>query len=239
MLSAPTGPRPAMPHRPVALVAMLVAAALTAVACSSGGEGPRLVADGEATGPGAGASTPPTSTAAPAPPTTADDGLTHEVATSLVEGAQPIYDSPDGSVARTLPNPWIGTQSLVLLVKQTVDDEWLEVYLPVRPNGSTGFVPVRDVEVSRHRWRIEVNLSAFRLEVFDGNQPFLGADIAVAADNTPTPGGLYFTTELLQPPTRTAPTAPSPTGCRASRTRWSPSTADRASSASTAPISRS
>jgi lipoprotein-anchoring transpeptidase ErfK/SrfK len=133
-------------------------------------------------------------------PTTVAEEPTSLVATSTVSGEQPVYASPDGEVMRTLPNPWIGESPLVFLVKERVDDSWLEVYLPVRPNGSTGFVPTSDVQVSGHSWRIEVRLSEFGLTVYEGDEVFLDTEIAVATDNTPTPGGLYYTTELLQPP---------------------------------------
>lgn len=184
-------------HHPLSrlLAPLVVALALLAGACSSS-DGPTLVADTTAS---------PSTTAAPAPPTTVDDGLTHQVATSTLSGEQPIYDAPGGAVTQTLPTPWVGTQPLVMLVKEQVDPDWLEVYLPVRPNGSTGFVPTSDVELSSHRWRIEVHLADFRLDVFDGTDQFLEVPIAVASDNTPTPGGLYYTTELLQPPDPTGP----------------------------------
>jgi lipoprotein-anchoring transpeptidase ErfK/SrfK len=115
-----------------------------------------------------------------------------------VAGQQPVFDAPAGQVKEMLPNPWVGDSPLVFLVKEDLGD-WLEVYLPVRPNGSTGFVPTSDVEVTRHDFRMEVNLSEFNLKVFQGDEVFLDTVIAVAADNTPTPGGLYYTTELLQP----------------------------------------
>jgi len=135
-----------------------------------------------------------------APTTTAVEEPDSLVATSIVDGEQPVYASPDGQKIRSLPNPWIGESPLVFLVKEQVDDNWLEVYLPVRPNGSTGFVPTSDVQVSGHSWRIEVRLSEFGLTVYEGDEVFLDTEIAVATDNTPTPGGLYYTTELLQPP---------------------------------------
>lgn len=134
------------------------------------------------------------------PTTAAVDEPDSLVATSIVDGEQPIYASPGGEVAQTLPNPWIGDSPLVFLVKEQTDEGWLEVYLPIRPNGSTGFVPASDVQVSGHSWHIEVRLSEFGLTVFDGDEVFLETEIAVATDNTPTPGGLYYTTELLQPP---------------------------------------
>lgn len=135
-----------------------------------------------------------------APTTIAASPTTSYVATSVVDGETEIFDAPDGAVTQTLPNPWVGESPLVFLVKNQVSDDWIEVYLPVRPNGSSGFVRASDVTLTSHEWRIEVRLSDFQLSVYDGDEVFLDTEVAVAADNTPTPGGLYYTTELLQPP---------------------------------------
>lgn len=143
------------------------------------------------------ATLPPTTAAAEATTTsTTVDPNRHQVATSKAQGQQEIFEVPDGALKTTLPNPWLGTSPLTFLVKDVVDDDWLEVYLPVRPNGSTGFVRSADVDLSSHRYRIEVRLSEFNLKAFDGDEVLLDTQIAVAAENTPTPGGLYYTTEL-------------------------------------------
>ncbi len=49
-------------------------------------------------------------------------------------------------------------------------------------------------------YRIEVTLSAFSLKVFKDGDQVEDIKIGVARDNTPTPGGLYFTTELIKTP---------------------------------------
>ena len=172
-------------------------AILLLAGCGSDGDKATLVPADDTTAESAlpvanGDSAPPTTTAA-----TPDTSF---VATSVVTGEQEILDAPDGNVTQTLPNPWVGESPLVFLVKREVNDEWIEVYLPVRPNGSSGFVRASDVSLTSHEWRIEVRLSDFQLTVYDGDEVFLDTEVAVAAENTPTPGGLYYTTELLQPP---------------------------------------
>ena len=71
---------------------------------------------------------------------------------------------------------------------------------PVRPNGSTGWVKSSDVQFAVNDYRIEVTLSAFTLKVFKDGQQTEDIKVGVAHDNTPTPGGLYYTTELIKPP---------------------------------------
>jgi lipoprotein-anchoring transpeptidase ErfK/SrfK len=95
---------------------------------------------------------------------------------------------------------------LVMLVRDKAPEAgWVEVFLPVRPNGSTGFVLASDVTLSTHDYHIEVQLSAYRLKAYDGDQVILDAPIAAASSNTPTPGGLYYTNMLLQPPDPNGP----------------------------------
>jgi lipoprotein-anchoring transpeptidase ErfK/SrfK len=77
---------------------------------------------------------------------------------------------------------------------------WLEVYLPVRPNGSSGWVRTRDVSLTEHRYRIEVSLSARELRVFDDGRLILAHAVGIGRRDRPTPGGVYFIKELLQPP---------------------------------------
>ncbi len=115
-----------------------------------------------------------------------------------------IYDSPglDAIAVRTLPSPNPDGAALVFLVDQT-QPGWLRVLLPVRPNGSTGWIRSNDVRLSRHNFHIDVRLSDFRITVSRGTTVILDAPIGVAKDNTPTPGGRYYTTELLKPPNPT------------------------------------
>lgn len=121
------------------------------------------------------------------------------VATALVPKVG-VYDSPTaGAPSRTLPNPNPDGAALVFLVDQA-GTGWLRVLLPVRPNGSTGWVKAADVRLSRHTYHIEVRLSEFRIVVRRGSQVVLDAPVGVAKENTPTPGGRYYTTELLKPP---------------------------------------
>jgi lipoprotein-anchoring transpeptidase ErfK/SrfK len=135
---------------------------------------------------------------------------TSVTAEAVREGELSIYDAPEVTAApsKSLPNPRLinndpnAAVPLVLLVKDTPDTacDWIEVYLPMRPNGSTGFVKRADVTLTPNPYRIEVRLGAFNLKVFKNDVPMMDTTIAEAAENTPTPGGLYFTTELVKTP---------------------------------------
>jgi lipoprotein-anchoring transpeptidase ErfK/SrfK len=148
---------------------------------------------------------PPTPTAVPDPgakvatldPNAAGVSV---VATATIANIN-VYDTPDAAKPnRSLKSPNVNGVPLVFLVDATQDD-WLRVLLPVRPNGSTGWIHASDVKLSRHNYHIEVHLSEFRIKVTRGTDVILETSIGVAKDNTPTPGGRYYTTELLRPPT--------------------------------------
>lgn len=90
---------------------------------------------------------------------------------------------------------------IVFLVKgDEEEDGRYEVYLPVRPNGSSGWVNAADVDVTTVSFHIEVVLAEHRLRVFDGDEVLLDEPIGVGTAETPSPGGIYYLKELLQPP---------------------------------------
>lgn len=99
----------------------------------------------------------------------------------------------------TLDNPNENGAPLVFLVEEDLGD-WLKVLLPVRPNGSTGYVKAADVDVVENPYRIDIALADHRLVVTKGDEVIADERIGVGTESTPTPGGRYYIKELLQPP---------------------------------------
>ena len=54
--------------------------------------------------------------------------------------------------------------------------------------------------LATHHYKITIGLAAHRLVVTEGTETILDTAVGVGTTDTPTPGGLYFTKELLQPP---------------------------------------
>jgi lipoprotein-anchoring transpeptidase ErfK/SrfK len=108
--------------------------------------------------------------------------------------ATPAEDQP----AVALDNPNENGAPLVFLVEEA-QGEWLQVLLPVRPNGSTGWIRTADVQVASDPYRIEIALAAHKLSVYEGDQLIAEHPIGVGTASTPTPGGKYYIKELLQP----------------------------------------
>lgn len=118
-----------------------------------------------------------------------------------------VFAEPEAAEPEhVLDNPNENDAPLVFLVDgQDTGGDWLPVHLPVRPNGSTGFVRAGDVEVVQNEYRVAIELAAHRLTVSHRGEPVLEADIGVGTADTPTPGGIYYIKELLQPPDPTGP----------------------------------
>lgn len=77
---------------------------------------------------------------------------------------------------------------------------WVEVYLPVRPNGSSGWVRAEDVTLATTDFRVEVRLDEHRLLLYRADEVVLDVPVGVGREEVPTPGGIYYIKELLQPP---------------------------------------
>jgi lipoprotein-anchoring transpeptidase ErfK/SrfK len=93
---------------------------------------------------------------------------------------------------------------LVFLVKDK-DDERIEVYLPVEPAGSSGWVRREDVTVSSVTFRIEVSLAEHRVRVYDRGEVVLDEPAAIGTTDRPSPGVVTYIKELLQPPDANGP----------------------------------
>lgn len=112
-----------------------------------------------------------------------------------------IYDLPTEGrhLLRKLDNPQPSGAPLTFLLKDARGADWLEVYLPVRPNGSSGWVRTAEVSVSAVTFRVDVHVKTHRLVVFENGELRSEYPIGVGTQNTPTPGGIFYLKELLVP----------------------------------------
>lgn len=93
----------------------------------------------------------------------------------------------------TTTNPW--SQPLRLLVtRDALDDHgdlWLRVQLPIWPNGQQGWVAASEVDVSRAKGRIVVDLSKRQLIRHRGGKVVARVPVAIGKPSTPTPTGRF------------------------------------------------
>lgn len=129
----------------------------------------------------------------------AETGAGVEVAT--VRGPRiAVYKRKGASLPwRELASPNDYGAERVFLVERR-DGRWLRVLLPVRPNGSTGWIRADDVTLARTTRRVEIDPTAFRFTVYDGERVLRRGRVATGQAGTPTPPGRYFFTELVRPP---------------------------------------
>lgn len=163
-------------------------------------------AGGPATDPGRNATASPGEDDATQTTLSAGDG--RYLAVEAVVDSLEVFATPgDATPARRLANPNPAGATLVLAA---IDGRpgWLQVLLPVRPNGSTGWVRLADVDVVRHAFRIEIRLAERQLTVFDGDEVIQIEPIGVGRQPTPTPGGSFYLYELLRPTDPSGPYGP-------------------------------
>jgi lipoprotein-anchoring transpeptidase ErfK/SrfK len=76
---------------------------------------------------------------------------------------------------------------------------WFHVSVPMRPNGTMGWIPAASVALQPMHMRIVVHRGLRRIEVFRGAQRVLSAKVAVGAPGRETPLGDFYVTARFHP----------------------------------------
>lgn len=97
----------------------------------------------------------------------------------------------------TLPNPNAHGARLVFLVKGRRPG-WEHVYLPMRPDGATGWIRDAQVELAYDPYRILVSLRHHAITVYKNGRVWYHAPAGVGRSVTGTPTGTYYLVELLE-----------------------------------------
>lgn len=121
------------------------------------------------------------------------------VATAVVHEI-PVYRSLDAHVPFVrLTSPASTGVAVVFLVRQrrAARDQ---VYLPVRPDGVTGWIDARDVTLAVNPYSIQVRLRAHSLVVRKAGRIVTRLPAAVGRTTLPTPTGTYYIVNLLKQP---------------------------------------
>ncbi len=110
-----------------------------------------------------------------------------------------VYESATSDAAtQAVPATGDYGQQQVFLVAGREGDR-LEVLLPVRPNGSRGWIDAATVDVASHDYQIQVSLSGYRMLVQRGTEVVIDTPIGVGTQDTPTVGGDFYTWVLIDP----------------------------------------
>jgi lipoprotein-anchoring transpeptidase ErfK/SrfK len=112
-------------------------------------------------------------------------------------------EDSDDAPAETFTNPTDADGAkvapVVFLARGAYDPaaDWIQVFLPTRPNGSSGWIRADQATVTTHTFRVQVELGAHRMQVFDGADEVFDEPIGVGTGDTPTPGGLFYIRSLI------------------------------------------
>ena len=93
-------------------------------------------------------------------------------------------------------------QVFFLLDAQVVRTQtWFRALLPVRPNGTTGFIRESGLRLSRTSYHLTVSKEQRRLTLWKGCTAVRTYPVAIGTKTTPTPTGLFYLASLVRPPT--------------------------------------
>lgn len=119
-----------------------------------------------------------------------------------------VYRIPGQKKAfTTLSNKTRDGAPLTLLVAQRLRG-WDRVYLPMRPNGTTGWIHDAAVTLAVDPFRLVVDLGAHKVNVLKNGKLVRSEKAGVGRSVLPTPRGHYFLVELLRQPDPNGPYGP-------------------------------
>ena len=182
----------AVPRR---LSAVVLALALLVVACPSA-DAPSPEASGSAE-PERETPTSPQSTTEPEPERERIVPAEGEFVVIPRTRYTPMWEQVGGGenadFAFDTRNP-MGQLAPLLIERATRRDgeEWFEVLLPVRPNGTTAWVKAADVKLREREERIEVDLSRRVLRHYDGDEIENTFRVGVGTEQYPTGVGRFY-----------------------------------------------
>jgi len=121
---------------------------------------------------------------------------------ALVLTSHPAMSAPSASSATVqlvgARRPITGERTVlpVLGHKTSTDGiRWLQVRLPGRPNGLTGWITKRGTTAAVTRWHLVVNTGERRVTVYEGGRAMRAFPAVVGKPSTPTPVGEFFVEE--------------------------------------------
>ena len=122
------------------------------------------------------------------------------IVATAVARVVPLYRSPrKRRPFRRLANPTPAGEPLVFLVRKR-GNGWEQVYLPIRPDGATGWISDRYLTLAWNPYSLRVRLRAHELVVEKHGHTLARYPAAVGRSVLPTPRGRYYIVELLKQP---------------------------------------
>jgi len=74
---------------------------------------------------------------------------------------------------------------------------WLKIRMPMRPNGTKGWVPARALRLRTLTTSFEIDKRALKARLFKDGREIWTSSVGIGAPGTPTPSGRYWVRERL------------------------------------------
>lgn len=101
-----------------------------------------------------------------------------------------LFDAPAGKPFAKIAPKQFGQTWLPVVAH--AGKRWLQVLLPSRPNGSTGWIQSSKVAQAYSPYQVQVHLASRTLDLFENGNEVGSWPVAVGAPSTPTPTGRTF-----------------------------------------------
>ena len=118
-------------------------------------------------------------------------------ATTIAQVTGPLAFSaqPDGPPVGALPvGSWWGDTKFLPVIARVPG--WLQVRLPQRPNGLTGWIPEASATLSTTTLGIVIDVTDHRLRLYDGGHLTLDVPAGVGTPDDPTPLGDFYLMDI-------------------------------------------
>ena len=130
---------------------------------------------------------------------------THVQELALLQQTHTVWSAPDKyskmlGVVRA-QRPLTDEQTALPVVGHAAGSDgvrWLQVLLPGRPNGHTGWIVARDTTHATTPWRILIRTAARLVTIYRGDVAVRTFPAVVGKPSTPTPHGTFFVEEAIQ-----------------------------------------
>lgn len=162
---------------------------------------------------------PSTTTTEPHPVWAGYEATRRDAATlvALARGPVEIFAEPGATDPKTTMDgaTILGTTTVLGVVTEPTEDGWVEVMLPMRPNGSTGWARTDELSFYVADSRIVVELEARKLTYLVDDTVVLTTDVGIGSVYNQTPTGEYFVTDSVTMANPNSPWGPHALGLSA------------------------
>jgi len=131
-------------------------------------------------------------------PAPAPSPVPAETTIAQVTGPVPYSASPDGLPVGTIPvGSWWGQTKYLPVVAEAPG--WLQVRLPQRPNGLTGWIPAASAQLTTTKYGILIDVTGHRVRLYYEGQSVLDVPAGTGTADDPTPLGQFYVMDVAPP----------------------------------------